>query len=81
MEGKSSKSFLEKLKEKARTQGNYGGDMEAADAGLKAKDCPGCGAGRAKQDGVTRCAYCGFVFMDIEITDGIHLKKEDNSKS
>lgn len=80
MEEKNAKSFLQKLKEKAAAQGNYGGDITAEDAGMKVRDCPNCGAGRAKHDGVTKCAYCGFEFMNIQLTDGIHVKKEDNSK-
>lgn len=81
MAEKTTKSFLEKLKEKAKSQGNYGGDMEATDAGMQVRDCPNCGAGRAKQDGLTHCAYCGFAFMEGKLTDGVHVKKEDNSKS
>lgn len=80
MEDKSPKSFLQKLREKAAAQGNYGGAAEASDAGMKVRDCPNCGAARTKQDGLTRCAYCGFAFMDIRLSDGIHIKKEDNSQ-
>jgi uncharacterized protein (DUF983 family) len=79
MEG-GSKSFLDKLKEKAKTQANYGGNAENSEAGIQAATCPNCGAGRAKQDGVTHCAYCGFEFIATTLTDGIHVKKEDNSK-
>ncbi|MFD2920987.1 hypothetical protein ACFS6H_14780 [Terrimonas rubra] len=79
MEG-GSKSFLDKLKEKAKAQANYGGNAETSEAGIQATTCPNCGAGRAKQDGVTHCAYCGFEFISTTLTDGIHIKKEDNSK-
>jgi uncharacterized Zn finger protein (UPF0148 family) len=46
---------------------------------MDAAVCPNCGAGRAKQDGLTHCAYCGYQFLDVELDDGIYLKKEDNS--
>lgn len=74
-----AKTFLEKLKEKAEQQANYGGNYEPKAANMDVKNCPNCGAGRAKQDGITHCAYCGFEFIAVKLTDGIHLKKEDNS--
>ncbi|WP_459641268.1 hypothetical protein [Flavobacterium sp. CGRL2] len=46
---------------------------------MNVRDCPNCGAGRAKQDGVTHCAYCGFEFITVQLTDGVYIKKEDNS--
>jgi uncharacterized Zn finger protein (UPF0148 family) len=79
-EKKSSLSFLEKLKQKANEQKAYGGEFIAKDAAIEAKTCPNCGAGRAKQDGITHCAYCGFEFITVTLTDGINIKKEDNSK-
>lgn len=48
---------------------------------LSLRTCPNCGAGRAKGDGLTHCAYCNFAFIQPSITDGIHLKKTDNSPS
>mgnify|MGYP000980182591 CR=1 FL=1 len=41
--------------------------------------CPDCGAARAKSDGLTHCAYCGRQLMDVVLTDGIHIKSQDNS--
>ncbi|MCD9574582.1 hypothetical protein [Flavobacterium soyae] len=79
MEEKKVNSFLDRLKQKAQNQTNYGGEMEISDAKMNAKDCPNCGAGRAKQDGVTHCAYCGFEFITVKLTDGVYIKKEDNS--
>ncbi|KOP38431.1 hypothetical protein SAMN05444671_2557 [Flavobacterium sp. CF108] len=79
MEEKKVNSFLDRLKQKAQNQTNYGGEMEINDAKMNAKDCPNCGAGRAKQDGVTHCAYCGFEFITVKLTDGVYIKKEDNS--
>lgn len=79
MEEKKVTSFLDKLKEKAQKQTNYGGETEITDAQMSLKDCPNCGAGRAKQDGVTHCAYCGFEFIQVKLTDGFYIKKEDNS--
>lgn len=32
---------------------------------LREKDCPACGARRAKQPGLTHCAYCGHEFNSI----------------
>ncbi|SHM34508.1 hypothetical protein [Flavobacterium chilense] len=79
MEEKKVNSFLDKLKEKAKNQTNYGGEAEMNDAQMNLRDCPNCGAGRAKQDGVTHCAYCGFEFINVKLTDGVYIKKEDNS--
>lgn len=79
MEEKKVNSFLNRLKEKAQKQTNYGGEIENTEAKMNAKDCPNCGAGRAKQDGVTHCAYCGFEFLSVKLTDGVYVKKEDNS--
>lgn len=78
-EKKRTASFLEKLKHKAATQENYGGEIIKEEARMDVRDCPECGAGRAVQEGLTACAYCGFVFMDVTLTDGIHIKKENNS--
>lgn len=79
MEEKKVNSLLDKLKQKAQNQTNYGGETEMTEAKMNAKDCPNCGAGRAKQDGVTHCAYCGFEFLSVKLTDGLYIKKEDNS--
>lgn len=79
MENKKVSSFLDKLKESAKKQENYGGAIEINEAKINVRDCPGCGAGRAKQDGVTHCAYCGYEFLNVKLTDGIYIKKEDNS--
>jgi hypothetical protein len=49
------------------------------EASVNARACPGCGAGRAQQDGLTRCGYCGYQFIDQRLTDGIHLSSSDNS--
>ena len=82
MEEEKSKplSYLEKLKLKANSQQHYGGKAEKQEAKMDARDCPNCGAGRAKQDGVTHCAYCSFEFINVKLTDGLNIKKEDNSK-
>ena len=73
-------SFLEKLKQKAESQKPYGGNFTPVEASMDVKDCPNCGAGRAIQDGLTHCGYCGFEFLGVKLTDGIHIKKEDNSQ-
>ena len=75
-EEKKHLSFLQKLKEKQLQ--NEQQQKEAPK--MAATACPNCGAGRAKQDGLTHCAYCGFEFISVELSDGLHLKKEDNSK-
>lgn len=78
-EKKKTLSYLEKLKQKAINQQHYGGDVPQEEARMEARDCPNCGAGRAYRHGLTHCAYCGFSFMDIRLTDGIHIGKENNS--
>jgi hypothetical protein len=72
-------SYLEQLKQKAINQQHYGGDIIPEDAQMDIRDCPECGAARAYHKGLTACAYCGFVFMETKLTDGIHIKKENNS--
>lgn len=79
-EEKKVNSFLAKLKAKAQTQNNYGGEAALNGPGMDVRTCPNCGAGRAKQDGLTKCAYCGYSFYNGSLTDGIYIKKEDNSK-
>lgn len=72
-------SFVEKMKLKAQQQKSYGGDPELKPANVGVRDCPNCGAARAKDDGLTKCAYCGFEFISVHLTDGLNIKKEDNS--
>lgn len=78
-ENKKTLSILEKMKLKAKEQKSYGGDFANESATVKTRTCPNCGAGRAKEDGLTHCAYCGFDFLLVKLTDGINLKKENNS--
>ena len=73
-------SLIERMKQKALNQKLYGGEYVSEEAKINIKNCPNCGAGRAKQDGLTRCAYCNFEFLSVTLTDGINIKKEDNSK-
>ncbi len=80
-DNKKPLSLLEKMKQKAMEQKSYGGEYVEEFAKVNVRDCPNCGAGRAKQDGITHCAYCNFEFLSVALTDGINLKKEDNSKS
>lgn len=79
-EEKKALSFVEKMKLKAQSQKNYGGETEIKNAEISVRDCPNCGAGRAKQEGLTHCSYCGFAFLSVTLTDGLNIKKEDNSK-
>jgi uncharacterized Zn finger protein (UPF0148 family) len=79
-EEKKANSFLQKLKEKAANSKTYLCDVKNEEASLGAATCPNCGAGRAKQDGVTHCAYCDFEFISVQLTDGLFVNKEDNSK-
>lgn len=72
-------SYLERLKQKALEQKNYGGEMNMEDAKVTTRDCPNCGAGRAYRDGLTNCGYCGFTFIEVKLTDGVYIKKENNS--
>jgi len=73
-------SFVERMKQKAQNQPKLGGNAPPVEARLDAGTCPNCGAGRAKMDGLTKCAYCGYEFLKVELSDGLHIKKEDNSK-
>ncbi|MFD2909151.1 hypothetical protein ACFSX9_10425 [Flavobacterium ardleyense] len=73
-------SYLEKLKLKTTSQQHYGGVSKTEEATVGARTCINCGAGRAKEDGLTKCGYCGFEFLTVKLSDGLHIKKEDNSK-
>ena len=44
-------------------------------AKVDTRTCPNCGAGRAEQDGLTHCGYCGFEFLSVQLSDGINIKK------
>ncbi|MFD2598988.1 hypothetical protein ACFSQ3_08485 [Sphingobacterium corticis] len=76
-----TKSILAQLKEKASKKSIYGGEAQERSSNLQTLTCPNCGAGRAKHDGLTKCAYCGFVFIDTELSKGIYLNTDDNTKS
>lgn len=71
-------SFMQRLKQKTASQAHYGGETTLEPAKMGAVNCPSCGAGRAKQDGLTHCAYCGFEFMSVTLTDGLNIKQTDN---
>lgn len=73
-------SIIERLKLQSQQQEQLAGDFMNKPAQLDTQDCPNCGASRAKQDGVTKCAYCNFEFISKKIDDGINLKSTDNSK-
>lgn len=74
-------SLLQKMKQKVREQKTYGGDFADEPAKISVRTCPNCGGGRAHLDGLTCCAYCGFEFLSVKLTDGVYIKKEDNSPS
>ncbi|MEZ2443626.1 hypothetical protein AB6805_18000 [Chitinophaga sp. RCC_12] len=78
-EKKRIQAYLEQLKKKVETQENYGGEITNEAAKMDIRDCPECGAGRAYHKGLTACAYCGFIFMDTKLTDGVNIRKENNS--
>ena len=79
-ETNKQKSFLDKLKVKALSQKNYGGDYVENPAKMDIRVCPNCGAGRSEQDGLTHCAYCAFEFLSVKLTDGITINQNNNSK-
>ena len=55
-----TQSFLEKLKKKATESEKYNEEIFYEEAWIENKNYPNCWASRAKQDGLTHCAYCGF---------------------
>ena len=73
-------SFVERMKQKAQNQQTFGGNSSAVEARIDATTCPNCGAGRTKTDGLTKCAYCGYEFLKVELSDGLNITKEDNSR-
>ncbi|TYR34732.1 hypothetical protein FXV77_14780 [Sphingobacterium phlebotomi] len=71
-------SLVERLKRIALEQKRESVAVKPADSLIV--QCPQCGAGRAKRDGLTKCAYCGYEFIATQLSDGIIMKEEDNSK-
>ena len=71
-------SLVERIKQLALEQKRE--EFKIKEAESLVITCPQCGAGRAKRDGLTRCAYCGHEFTSAEMTNGVHIKKEDNSR-
>ena len=80
-ENKKPLSLIEKMKQRAQQQKNYGGEYIEEAAKVNARTCPNCGAGRAENEGLTHCAYCRFEFLSVTHSDGINIKKTDNSKN
>ena len=74
------KSLLSRLKQRSKNQQEYGGRTKDEDAKISTRTCDNCGSPRSTNTGVTHCAYCGFAFVDKELTDGVFIKKKDNSK-
>jgi DNA-directed RNA polymerase subunit RPC12/RpoP len=74
-------SFIERMKQRATSQQTYGGKSTETTAETASTACPNCGASRAKQDGLTQCAYCGHAFINTTLTDGHYIKKSDNSNT
>jgi len=72
-------SFIERMKQRAVSQEPYSGKAEDFSPGTNHSTCPNCGAGRAKQDGLTHCAYCGHTFINTTLSDGHYIKGSDNS--
>lgn len=71
-------SLVARMKQKALQQKREA--FVEKQAGMNTITCPNCGGGRAKDDGITRCAYCGFEFISHMLSEGIHIKDSDNSK-
>mgnify|MGYP003424110455 FL=1 len=80
-EQKKPLSLIEKMKQRAQQQKNYGGEYIEEAAKVNTRTCPNCGAGRAENGGLTHCAYCSFEFLSVELSDGNNIKKTDNSKN
>jgi len=76
-EKKNQFSIVERLKMRAQEQKRA--HVEFSEAKMNVLTCPNCGAGRAKSDGLTACAYCGHAFTYNTLVDGIHIKRSDNS--
>lgn len=77
-EKKNQLSVVERLKLRAQEQKRA--EVKVSEAKMDILICPHCGAGRAKADGLTTCAYCGHSFTNYTLTDGIHIKHSDNSR-
>lgn len=70
--------LIERLKQQAAGQQRE--QVTIADAQTQVTTCTNCGAGRAKQDGLTHCAYCGYAFTAHRMSEGIHINQRDNSQ-
>ena len=78
MEHKKSNSLVERLKQAAMEQKRQ--QIPETKASSQVVDCPQCGAGRAINDGLTACGYCGYRFTSSRMSDGINIKEKDNSR-
>lgn len=71
-------SIVEQMKQRALAQQRDKVVEQQAESTVAT--CPQCGAGRAKHDGLTACAYCGYEYTQAVLSDGIHIKETDNSR-
>lgn len=78
-EKKRALFYLGRLKQQVVNQENYGGEIKEEKAKIEVGNCPECGAGRVFRMGLTICAYCGYKFMGVKLTNGLHIRKENNS--
>lgn len=69
-------TLVERMKLKTKNQLKYGGELIEKASNVSVTDCPNCGAGRAKLEGVKICSYCGFQFLEHDHTAGIYLNRE-----
>ena len=77
-EGQKPVSIVQQMKRLAMQQKRE--QFVEQQAASSVVTCPQCGAGRAKHDGLTACAYCGFEYTNAVLTDGIHIRETDNSR-
>lgn len=71
-------SLVERLKKQVLEQKREPIVLEKSNTTML--QCPDCGAGRAKVDGLTHCAYCGRQLIEIVLNDGINITSKDNSQ-
>jgi len=78
--GKQQKplSIVEQMKQRALAQKRD--KVVEQQAASTVATCPQCGAGRAKHDGLTACAYCGYEYTQATLSEGINIKETDNSR-
>jgi hypothetical protein len=77
----SASDFVQRLRARAAADATYGGASTPEAPTVSTRICPGCGATRPDDESLTTCSWCGTRYLDVTLSDGIHLSPRDNTES